>query len=284
MRRRRVNALALVAALWPSLAAAQTVALVWEAPPGCPDRADVLARMPAAPRPIDVRARSARGANGRWSLHLELDGGVRDLEADTCAELADAAVLLVALALDGAAPAPPPARIPSAPRERLRVGARILGGVDLGTMPAAAFTASLGLTLRHARLFGELSLAWVTSQRAVSNDGVGGAFDAGRVSLRGCGVPLAGRVELRGCAGFDVGWISGVGVGVAAPAGGTAPSVAARVGAEAAWRALPWLAAVVQVDGFAMLARPTFARRDGTTLHAPGPAGALLQMGVEVAW
>lgn len=283
MRRRQLRAFALVATLWPSLAAAQAVELVWEAPAGCPDRAAVLARMPVAHRPIAVRARSEHGANGRWSLHLELEGGVRDLEADTCAELADAAVLMVALALDGAAPAPPPAPIPPAP-ERVRLGARLLGGVDLGTMPAAAFTASLGFTLRRGRWLGELALAWVASQRAVSNDGVGGAFDAGRVSLRGCGVPLVGRIELRGCVGVDVGWISGVGVGVTAPQGGTAPSVAARVGAEAAWRALPWLAAVVQVDGFAVVERPTFAWRDGTALHAPGPVGALLQVGVELAW
>lgn len=284
MRRRRVHACALVAALWPGVAAAQPIALTWEAPLGCPDRAAVLARMPAAHRSISVRARSERGANGRWSLHLELEGGVRDLEADTCAELADAAALMVALALDGAAPAPPPARIAPPPPERVRLGARILSGVDLGTMPAAALTVSLGFTLRYARWRGEVALAWVASQQAVSSDGVGGAFDAGRVALRGCGVPLMGRVELRGCLGVDVGWISGVGVGVAAPQGGTAPWVAARVGAEAAWRALPWLAAVVQVDGVAVVERPTFARRDGAALHAPGPVGALLQVGAEFQW
>jgi hypothetical protein len=286
MRDRVLCGCLLAAALWPREADAQHLTLAWEAPAGCPDRAAVRARLPEARRPITVRARSVRGANDRWAIHLEIDGGARDLEADTCAELADAAVLIVSLALDGASsdPPTPPAPIRAAPGERVRFGARALGGVDLGTLPAAAFVVSAAVTARAARWRGEVALSWLSSQRRVSPSGFGGDFDAGRVTLRGCFVPFAHRLELRACVGVDVGLLVGAGVGVDAPDVGIAPWVAARLGAEAAWRVLPWLAAVALVDGVAVLERPRFSLRDGTVVHTPEPVGVVMQGGAEFAW
>ncbi len=69
-----------------------------------------------------------------------------------------------------------------------------------------------------------------------------------------------------------------------APDGGSALWVAGRVGAEAAWRLLPWLAAVALVDGVAVAERPSFSLRDGTVVHAPGPLGLVMQAGAELAW
>jgi hypothetical protein len=118
----------------------------------------------------------------------------------------------------------------------------------------------------------------------VSSSGIGGDFDAGRVTLRGCYAPIARRLELRACVGLDLGLLAGVGVGVGAPDGGSALWVAGRVGVEVAWRLLPWLAAGALVDGVAVAARPSFSLRDGTEVHAPGPLGLVAQAGAELAW
>ncbi|HEX4403317.1 MAG TPA: hypothetical protein VH560_00710 [Polyangia bacterium] len=111
---------------------ASPIALVWAAPAGCPSSAEIsreLARVARAPAgktlphlTVDARV-EPRGE--RWVLHLRTvrDGveGERELEAESCASLARAATLVVALALGvggdelGAAP-PPPA--PEEPRPR----------------------------------------------------------------------------------------------------------------------------------------------------------------------
>ncbi len=111
---------------------AAPIALVWEAPAGCPSSAEVsreLARVARAPAGktlphLAVTARvEARGE--RWVLHLRTvrDGveGERDLEAESCASLARAATLVVALALGvgvdeiDVAPRPPEEPRPRAP-------------------------------------------------------------------------------------------------------------------------------------------------------------------------
>jgi hypothetical protein len=92
--------------------AAAPVDRTWSAPAGCPSGQDVrgeidrLARMPpgrtAAPLSVDARV-EPRGA--RWLLHLRTlrEGleGERELDADSCASLAHAAALVVALAAAG---------------------------------------------------------------------------------------------------------------------------------------------------------------------------------------
>lgn len=280
--------------LLPAAVGAQSVALGWEAPPGCPDRAALLTRLPTAPRPLSASARVTRRADGRWAMHLDIDDGAvrgeRDLLADTCAELADAAVLILALTLDGApaaTPGPPPRPAPPPPparREGVRWSVRAMGGVDLGTMPSASPVASLSFAAGRSWWRLEASASWLPSQRVALPSGAGGDFDAGRVTLRGCVVPIARRVELRGCAGFDLGLIAGAGFGVPDPDHGSAFWWGARAGAEVAWRATRRVSLAVAADGVALIDRPTFALHDGTELHTPSRWGALAQAGAEVSW
>ncbi|PCC68077.1 hypothetical protein SAMN02745121_04580 [Nannocystis exedens] len=110
------------------------LALDWTAPPGCPDEAEVYARVirrtgqEAADRAsLTARATVREAAPGRWALTLELTGatggGRRELSAPRCDELVEAAALVVAIAVDpraalaggaGVVPAPPPDVAPGA--------------------------------------------------------------------------------------------------------------------------------------------------------------------------
>ncbi len=82
----------------------------WDAPAGCPDGAVVRARVvrlvgEEAARKARLTARAAvRAEGGRWALELELAGetgaGKRSLSAGRCEELAGAAALVIAIAVD----------------------------------------------------------------------------------------------------------------------------------------------------------------------------------------
>jgi hypothetical protein len=102
--------------------AAAPLTLTWLAPTGCPTAADVraevdrLVRFPPgqAPPPL-VAEGHVENRDGRWHLRLrtEREGlpGEREIEADSCASLAHAATLVIALAFgvgDNAPPPPPP--------------------------------------------------------------------------------------------------------------------------------------------------------------------------------
>lgn len=96
----------------PSLPAEpEALALRWEAPAECPDRARLLATIDAMlgevpddeRRPLDVRGRVELDPTAGFVLRLELDEGrvgTRELRGASCAELTEAAALVVAMAID----------------------------------------------------------------------------------------------------------------------------------------------------------------------------------------
>jgi hypothetical protein len=119
-------------ALWT--AQARALELVWTAPAACPSQADVKQRIDAlleAPgKPAASGAQSARASakltstRSGYRLTLTLHGegieGTRSLSGNDCAELAETAAFLIAVAIDpslpGAAPpAPEPAPTPEPP-------------------------------------------------------------------------------------------------------------------------------------------------------------------------
>jgi hypothetical protein len=88
---------------------AETLELRWDAPQSCPSGDDVRAQVidavgdPEEPRTevLQAEGRIEQTQDGRWSLELTLAGsGTRTLDAGSCAELADAAVLIMAIAID----------------------------------------------------------------------------------------------------------------------------------------------------------------------------------------
>lgn len=295
---------ALAALLFAAAADAQTVALDWEAPVGCPGRDEVLARLgrPGAPptRTLTARARVVRDAGGRWTLSLLThDGalaGERTLAADTCAELVDALALILTLTLDGAPrpvspppPAPPPPSPPppgraAAPAAPVRVEVRVVGGVDVGTLPSAAPVGSLSVAVQRGRWRLLAGAGVLGAQRVTLPSGAGADLGAARAGLRACWVPYARRVELRGCAGLDAGLMYGESFGVSHPGPGSAGWLDGALGVELAWRARRWLSLVASVEGTVMIDRPTFAIGGVGEVHTPSRLGLNAQAGAEFGW
>lgn len=118
-------ALLLLVAAPPALAVtpahgAEPLSLAWTAPAGCPSRDDVLAETRRllggqieSDAPLAARAEIALAAPSDYRLRITLDRTPgerpREVHAPTCAELGDAAALILALSLDpaGVASAPP---------------------------------------------------------------------------------------------------------------------------------------------------------------------------------
>lgn len=110
------------AALAPRTSRASPPSIAWEAPAGCPDGAEVERRAAALlagslrAAPPELRFRFAvRAEAGRWVLEGVQEGaagsGARTLRASECAALAEAAALLVALAVDPTLPPAPEDRV-----------------------------------------------------------------------------------------------------------------------------------------------------------------------------
>lgn len=84
--------------------------LRWEAPPRCPDRAQLLAAIDATlgavegeRRPLRVHGRVDVDPEAGFVVRLELDDGrasTRELQGPSCEELTDAAALVIAMTID----------------------------------------------------------------------------------------------------------------------------------------------------------------------------------------
>jgi hypothetical protein len=254
----------------PAAARAQpsSLTLTWTAPPGCPDADAILRRVrdlrasdhPTAPLPATATVtRDAR----RWRVRIETPGGVRTLAAPRCASLAEATAVVLALALDDAAPvsAPasslprpalppeveqltdaerPPVLRPAAPapapppRPRWSLGARAL--LDANALPDTGFGVLLSAAWRSRGLRMELSPTVAFASRGAPSP-QGASLEALRLSLatRLCATARDGAVGL--CALVDVGWLRARSQGFTVPGDGDAPwfqvgaSAFARVGA-----------------------------------------------------
>lgn len=88
------------------------VAIAWEAPEGCPDAAYVRGRIAEQLRGVEVEAARVRarvsapeGSGAAWRLWIAIgDEGERELEAESCTALADAAAVMVAISLNASVP------------------------------------------------------------------------------------------------------------------------------------------------------------------------------------
>lgn len=107
-----------IAALWGAFAAPR---IGWDAPPSCPGSADaqaildrLLADSPSPTDDVSPRVRIEAMAD-RFVAHVQLGSGERTLEDDAYERLADAAILIVAMAMDprlGSTPEPVPIEVP----------------------------------------------------------------------------------------------------------------------------------------------------------------------------
>jgi hypothetical protein len=237
----------------PIAPVAPELALTWQAPPGCPTAADVQTQFGRllggdthAPSGKHIAATITvrTAAPARWSLDLStvLDGaaGRRNLEGDSCASVASAASLILALMIDPAAaaraaaesatapkpPAPPP-KVTAAPsqahgadaltRTRDIVGfARVFAGGVAELLPTPAPAVGIALGARRRRLAAELSVLATGEERT---DTALPATEGGNLRLivggaRACGA-LGGRaIVWNVCVGGELERLSGTAFGM----------------------------------------------------------------------
>jgi hypothetical protein len=240
-----VSVILALAALPTSLARAQTTSrfeLEWSVPAGCLDRESARAAIDDAldasgaayHAPAVVRVTITEASSGRWNADIWMydatGSGERSFEGTSCEQVAQAAALIVALAIATAPEIEPAdAKMPRSPeraatsgaadRVRVTAGARWLG--DLGSLPEPDLGLGIVVSLqyRRARAEGDAS-AWLprTARDGLVADS-GGRFSLYAGALRGCIDLLRSAgdaaLTLGPCAGAEAGVMVGRGFGLA---------------------------------------------------------------------
>lgn len=315
-------ATALVASIEPTVA--ERLRVGWASPPGCPTVDDVRVAIDRnlAGDVIDgpwdsiaVEGRIEATAAG-WALHVRVglpDGHLeRALASDACDELADAAGLVVAVALDplrdasprpvvpGPIPPPPAEDREAAPRLRpdgdakprptahrtrppidLRLG--VLGELgSLGT-PRVGGWLGIGVVGRRARL--DVAGQYWAPRRLHPFDGApaaGVALAQGGASIRGCVLALQGPLTLATCVGAEAGAARGRGIGLARVQASWAPWAAVVLGPELSWISRRRVGLWVAADAMVHVVRPRWRVRDLGIGARTGPVGLRLVAGPSV--
>lgn len=272
-------------------------ALSWEAPDGCPARADVQADLEREvdfaahpPGALTLDGTVQRDREG-YRLQLVTDlagrGGQRELHAAACEDLARAVTLVVALLMGrkeaAPEPAPEPAPVPApAPNpepaptpapapapEPSPVALWLAGGAQFQLLPHTAGVVALGadvtwplLTLRaEAGVFPQ-----VTEQETSDLQGsYAGAF----LAASGCyAADLAARIRGDLCLGLSAAALRGQSYGSQVSARTvTAPHYAARSDLSATWPQGSWIALRISAGLLVSLNRPEFTVEGFRRVH-----------------
>jgi hypothetical protein len=245
---------------------------------------------------------SDRPAPQPWRLRLDTLGSAshdrrtRELTASTCAELADAAAVAIAVSIasldDGAATAPARAEPtpgpvvsarPTATPPPTQVGLQVLAVGEVGAVPAT----TLGLAVGGFIQIGSLRLvadgALFAPRRALLSDGTGGEFQLAVLGGLGCATGGLGRVLVLGCGGAEVGRLSGDGLGVRNPSSRAELWLAGRAEAGANFSIGPRAALALRVGAALPVFRPTFLL-DATTVYRPSAVTGRATAGVELTF
>jgi hypothetical protein len=267
--------------------------LAWQAPAGeCPDPAGfaALGDEMSGGQVLDVAVRAqAWHAEDGWHVRVEarLDAQhvEREIQAPTCAEVAHAAALVVAL-LGKDASAPPadtPSRAPVAPTTRVPpprprpalVEARVDAGAATGTLPGV--TPRLGLALEvHARRFRlELGGEWRFAGHASGAEGTSADFSLLAADVRGCFVPTAWRV----CAGVMFGRLEAHGSGSSLDQTSTSLWLALAASLAYEWKLSPRFGILAEAELALPTERAVFVL-EGVEVHTVAPLDARLGLGI----
>lgn len=303
---------ALVTSLGDDARAESDLVLDWSGPAECPSRSDVEAQvrrtLGASNRPrkkISVEGRASRRRQGyRVTLHTRVaeTDGERILDGDTCTEVADAAALVIALAIDPDAlapppepalpplrpspPATPPARPAPSPSPREAPAPWFVGagvGATMGSVPspATSFVARVGWTDGRVRLVAYATTSLET-ERVIAPD-VGGSFAATTFGVRGCGGILrAGALALWGCAGIELDRVTGRGFGVDRPGRAVGTWAAPTLAVLPTWNVSRHLAVLLEGAVATPLSRPRFRLDDVGEVFRPGGLTAQVDVAVEL--
>jgi hypothetical protein len=241
-----------------------------------------------------------RGA--AFTVRIQTDlrgvGGERSLEGDTCAAVASATALILAMALDPdavrgtasptpgvqarpdlvAAPGPPEAG------PRVRLGAGLVGGA--GSLPGLGFGLGLEVRGRVSDRLGVAALGQYWPSRDARTDeepNAGGRFSYVGLGLGACHLTEWATVGLRLCLGPELARVSAGGFGVSDPGRGSGAWIAAASTAGISFRATPRLAFEVALAGAAPLTRPTFVLEGVGRVWQPATLSGRLLFGASWA-
>jgi hypothetical protein len=281
--------------------------VAYEAPPACPPRAALGARLdeylrsapPGAVLPaIDARVR----ITGAFEAEIVLvDGGDetrRSISDPSCSVLVDAAALIVAVALVPdlavvlAPPRPPRDREQDLAPETPAPSTSALGGAiwlgahgSLGVLPGVVVGGELGGAVRSGALRIEAAVRGVplVGARFAVDPSIGGELGIVVVLARVLGVAVLDPVlELRGGGGVEAGVALGRGVGITDPRDASAPWVAIEAAVGAAWVPWPAVALVLDVEALVPIVRPVFTVAGTGTLFRPEPVAGAVRLALEL--
>ncbi len=262
----------------------------YEAPSECPGKTETLAaaetylgREEFDPRVAEVKTRVViqrqAGPEG-WRLKLEMEGaGItlrRDLTGRECGDLADAAGLMIAVALDPLrvtqvatskpkpepAPRPKPGPSPGpSPDPRVWGEARVGAGVSLALLPKVSATVVAAVSLAGRLWRVDLVGLYAAPRRTFPFEtapGVGARVQLGAAGLRACVVPTVKTVTFPSCAGVLGGAMRGRGLGIPAPETSYRPWIAVSVGQELVWVSRAQVGLWLGIDGMVVVLQPLF--------------------------
>ena len=326
---------AVLAAASPALPDGEPIVLQWSAPPGCPSEREVRTEVervlggppdPASRLFLSARAKVTRGGAQGFHVHLVTDlGGAigeRDLDGRTCAAVANATALIVALTFDPtalarkAAPAPAPAPLPAPPppvpprpvdeptlppplpvalappppsvpsphARRPTFAAGLIGSASVGSLPGVGVGVGGLLGVLVGRFRADVAVSYWPDKTATlpSQPAVGGHFRLVAADASACYALLRVPLELAPCLGIEAGSMSAAGFGVPSPTSGSAPWIAPWAEALAA---LPLAEPVWVRLGLGVLVptvRPPFFLASQGTVYTAGPVAGRATLGVEV--
>lgn len=314
--------IALALNLLPRSALAQdALAFTWSAPSACPSRDEVVARI-ARLRPNLTRAASGLRATatvtpaprGRWRVRLRTevhgDVGERSLEGRTCALIADATAVVLALASDALPDAPPATDHPTLPESVVQIDdpesalprpvvaspppapprRQVDLGLDVAVDPLAFAGAAIALAVHGALELGSLRVELALAQQlpttlAGARAGTGADVLATTLTARACAMRARPVLSLGLCAAATGGvmWATAFGlqrndVAVwpwAAAGGGGVLRVGPRAGR---------LAVIARVEAVANLTRPRFVVEGVGVAGEVAPLALWTSLGVEMRW
>lgn len=250
-------------------------ALGWVAPDDCPGREalerrhrQLVGRDAELPAGQVLIERTAEGH--RVTLTLERPGSlVRTLESANCAELVQAAALILSLESQVTPVLPPPevVAMPEAPKVRGWLG--VMGGPRFGLIRSVSIRARVEGAVEWRRVRARVGFTTGSGGPLLGvpqpTSGVALAVPFSG-DLSACVIAVPGPVSLAACAGGELGVISGTGVGLREVSTGSAPWLALTGGLQVT---IALTAAVgLRLEGFAgaNVVRPRMVLADGAQL------------------
>jgi hypothetical protein len=283
-----VSAAAFVMSLWAQAAAPAApvpIELRWEAPAGCPDletaRAGIMRGLPPAPtgvEPMQVDVVVSALDAAHWRAALALRGpdwtATRTLKGSTCDAVADAAGLVIGLALTNelqarevvvAPPPPPPPPLPP-PRSTPTLALALVN--DVGTLPGATTGGALALGWRWQRARVDLggSLFESRAGAVAAQPETGAKVSLASLAARACYLRGA-ALALGPCLGAGVDRLRGQGTGSIMVDGVASFAPFLTGGLQGEWRLSRWVAPFVTVGATIPLVRARFTVEDIGQVH-----------------